>query len=506
MYYPSYEEIGKYEGKGNVVPISKEIMADITTPILLLRKIAKKSEKFFLLESACGDEEWGRYSFLGLNPYMRITLKDSLCRVWIEGELIREERVEDDAYRILREEINNYKSVKVEGLPSFTGGFVGYFAYEMIKYAEKKLKIKSNDVNDFDLMLFDDVICYDHVKQKIIVISNMKMEEGKYGYDKAVRDIDKIVDLIKENIDIFNDTNIDDEEISFECNNTQEEFEEVVNKTKNYIYEGDIFQAVLSRKFNAKYKGDLIDTYRMLRTTNPSPYMYYLQMDDIQIAGASPETLVRLIDKKLTTFPIAGTRPRGKTEEEDKALENELKGKGYAGTLPDIGKEKSKPKTNVTTPVFESQDSFGNPSELKPVPRDNPAFIDIIQKKDKVSEYVNDANNIIPMLEKLADCIEDNEKLQLFVTKANVLTLNIDYLQEKYNGKPESYYESFKKLQEVNRFVKSVSKLRQEAVTYQRYLAYSESGSVYNPENINLQLEYLKEELNTAIVMLREES
>ena len=189
----------------------------------------------------------------------------------------------------------------------------------------------------------------------------------------------------------------------------------------------------------------------------------------------------------------------------DKALEQELQGKGYAGNLPEIGEKVERSKTKVTTPVFEAQEGFDNPSELKPVPKDNPAFINIIQKKDKTSQFVNDANEVIPMLEKLVDCIEDNESLQLFITKANLLTLNIDSLTEKYDGKPESYYESFRKLQEVNRYVKSISLLRKEAVTYQRYLAYSESGSIYNPENINQQLQYLLEELNTAILLLREE-
>ena len=190
----------------------------------------------------------------------------------------------------------------------------------------------------------------------------------------------------------------------------------------------------------------------------------------------------------------------------DKALEKELQGKGYAGTLPDIGEKIEKSKTKVTTPIFESQEGFDDPSELKPVPKDNPAFINIIQKKDKNSEFVDDANEIIPMLEKLVDCIEDNESIQLFITKANLLTLNIDSLAKKYDGKPESFYESFRKLQEVNRYVKSISLLRKEAVTYQRYLAYSESGSIYNPENIANQLQYLLEELNTAILLLREES
>ena len=187
----------------------------------------------------------------------------------------------------------------------------------------------------------------------------------------------------------------------------------------------------------------------------------------------------------------------------DKALEKELK--GYAGTLPNLGDKIEKTKTKVTTPIFESQDGFNNPSDLKPVPKDNPAFINIIQKKDKTSEFTNDAAEIIPMLEKLVDCIDDNENLQLFITKANLLTLNIDNLTEKYNGKPESYYESFRKLQEVNRYVKSIAALRREAVTYQRYLAYSSSGSIYNPDNINQQLQYLLEELNSAILLLRSE-
>lgn len=189
----------------------------------------------------------------------------------------------------------------------------------------------------------------------------------------------------------------------------------------------------------------------------------------------------------------------------DKALEKELQGKGYAGNLPNIGEKIERSKTKVTTPVFEAQEGFDDPAELKPVPKDNPAFINIIQKKDKTSPFVNDANEVIPMLEKLVDSIEDNESLQLFITKANLLTLNIDNLAEKYDGKPESYYESFRKLQEVNRYIKSISLLRREAVTYQRYLAYSESGSIYNPENINQQLQYLLEELNTAILLLREE-
>ena len=188
----------------------------------------------------------------------------------------------------------------------------------------------------------------------------------------------------------------------------------------------------------------------------------------------------------------------------DKELEKELQGKGYAGDLPQIEEPAAKSKTKVVEPMFEPQ-QFDNPSELKPVPRDNPAFIDIIQKQDKTSQYVNDVNTIIPMLEKVYDCIDENESLQLFVSKANLLTSNIDYLIKKYDGKPESYYESFKKLIEVNRYTKTLMTLRREAAQYQRYLAYTESGSIYSPENIEQQLDYLKEEINSAILLLREE-
>lgn len=189
----------------------------------------------------------------------------------------------------------------------------------------------------------------------------------------------------------------------------------------------------------------------------------------------------------------------------DKALEAELQGKGYAGTLPDLKKNAQTKEERVSTPIFESQKSFDNPDELKPVPRDNPAFIDIISKQDKTSEFVVDANEIIPLMEKLVDCIEEEGNVQLFVTRANVLSMNLDHLAEKYKGQPESYFESFKKAMEVNNYVKTTAQLRREGEIYKRYLAYQASGSIYNPENINQQLQYLLEELNSAILLLRQE-
>ena len=192
-------------------------------------------------------------------------------------------------------------------------------------------------------------------------------------------------------------------------------------------------------------------------------------------------------------------------DKKKKKLKDELEGKGYAGTLPDLNKKFEKKEQKIITPIFESQDGFVNPSDLKPVPKDNPAFINIIQKKDKTSQYLTDANEMIPLIERLMDCIEEDGNIQLFVTRANVLSMNIDNLMKKYEGKPESYYESFRKLEEINRYVKSIAQLRREAVTYQRYLAYQASGSIYNPENIQQQLQYLLDELNSAVLLLRAE-
>ena len=191
-------------------------------------------------------------------------------------------------------------------------------------------------------------------------------------------------------------------------------------------------------------------------------------------------------------------------DKKDKALEAELQGKGYAGSLPNLNKNMQPKEEKVTTPIFESQKGFNDPSDLKPTPKDNPAFINIISKKDKTSTYIIDANEIIPIIEKLADTIEEEGSVQLFVTRANVLSMNLDHLIKKYEGQPESYYESFKKLVEINQYVKTISQLRREAITYQRYLAYQSAGSIYNPENINQQLQYLLEELNSAVILLKQ--
>jgi len=316
---PSGTEIQELAKEYNLIPVCKEIYADIITPITLLRKISQISQKYYLFESIEDGKWWGRYSFLGFAPIAHVTCKNGAVVIKDENEKViySKKPLEE-----LRKVLANYEAPKIEGMPPFTGGFVGYFSYEMIKYAEEKLKIKNNDFNDFDLMLFDKVIVYDRIKQKISIIVNMKTDNVMENYGKAVADIERIIRLIHEPLHVSKV--IIKSRPKFISNTSKEDFFKMVQKAKEHILNGDIFQAVLSRRFEAEYKDSLLNAYRVLRTTNPSPYMVFIQNEDLQIIGSSPETLVRLQDGKLSTFPIAGSRPRGKSLEEDKAMEKEL--------------------------------------------------------------------------------------------------------------------------------------------------------------------------------------
>lgn len=315
----SYEAVKQYEKDYNLIPVSKEVFSDIITPIILLRKLAQVNKNYYLLESVEGGERWGRYSFMGFDPILHVTCKEGEVTVK-SGEIVT--RTADDPMNALRGLLCRYKTPHIDGMPPFTGGFVGYFSYEMIGYAEPKLKIKKNDFKDYDLMLFDKVIAFDHLRQKISIVANYKSEDGEQGYHGALLEVDKIIHLINDPAPL--QVQKADADPDFTCNISKERYCEMVERTKKYIREGDIFQAVISRRFEADYHSSLLNTYRVLRTTNPSPYMYFIQCEDVQIAGASPETMIKLVNGKLTTFPVAGTRPRGRNEEEDTALEKEL--------------------------------------------------------------------------------------------------------------------------------------------------------------------------------------
>lgn len=318
---PEFREVKKIaeSGQYNVVPISCEILSDFTTPIETMKILKNVSTHCYMLESAVADEQWGRYTFLGFAPKLEIT-----C---IDGEMqIGNVKIEtENPSEHIRQILADYKSPRFAYLPSFTGGLVGYFSYDYLGYSEPSVRCRVEDseaFKDVDLMLFDKVIAFDHVRQKIIFIVNMSLHDIEVGYNKAVLELKQLVELLKKGEKKQEAKGRLMEEVIplFE----KEQFCGMVEQAKQYIREGDIFQIVLSNRLSAPFEGSLLNTYRMLRTINPSPYMFYFSGTDVEVAGASPETLVKLENGILHTFPLAGTRPRGKTNEEDRALSQEL--------------------------------------------------------------------------------------------------------------------------------------------------------------------------------------
>ncbi len=386
MFYPNIEEAKEIAKDKSYkrIPISYEIFSDSKTSIEVLRRLRILSNHCYMLESVEDSKNWGRYSFLGFNPILELTCQDgdlsikgkssfSDCEIEDSQENCFNVKT-DNPGEYIRQIVEENKSPKLEGMPPFSGGLVGYFSYDYIKYSEPSLVLDAQNQDafkDVDLMLFDKVIAFDNYKQKIVVIVNMEINNEdnenaesslEESYDDACRSIEDIIRIIKADniVDLLDDdfnhhlTNKKTIEASQKMNEidsfeemdkirkeitkhlpfelksdfrylfSEEEYCQMVENAKDYIIEGDIFQVVLSNRIEADIEGSLFDVYRVLRTTNPSPYMFYFSSDDIEIAGASPETLVKLVDDQIYTFPLAGTRPRGKTDEEDKALEEEL--------------------------------------------------------------------------------------------------------------------------------------------------------------------------------------
>ena len=312
----------------NIIPVCREIMSDIKTPIEVLRILKNVSRHCYILESVENQEKWGRYTFLGYNPLLEITCLDG--RLTVKNVRTGETENRDTEglthpAEYIRDLMSKYRSASFEGLPGFTGGLVGYFSYDYIKYSEPCLKLDAKDEENFkdiDLMLFDKVIAFDNIRQKIILITNISADNIEDGYAAAERELEEMAELIR------NGRPAEEKparlKSDFRTLFSREQYCDMVERAKRYIYEGDIFQVVLSNRLDADFEGSLLNAYRVLRTTNPSPYMFYFSSDDMEIAGASPETLVKLENGILHTFPLAGTRPRGLTDEQDKALEREL--------------------------------------------------------------------------------------------------------------------------------------------------------------------------------------
>lgn len=318
---PTLSEVKQIAATGNynVLPVSMELLSDFITPIEAMRILQNVSTHCYMLESAQASEYWGRYTFLGFDPKLEITCIDGEMQV---GNVkIKTEHPSD----YIRQIISDYKSPRFEYLPPFTGGLVGYFSYDYLTYREPTVKCEVEDTEafkDVDLMLFDQVIAFDNLCQKVILIVNMSLEDPETGYNKAVVELKQLKELLQhgEKKQEMGGKLLGKVTPLFD----KKQFCEMVEKAKHHIHEGDIFQIVLSNRLSAPFEGSLFDTYRVLRTINPSPYMFYFSGTDVEVAGASPETLVKLEDGVLHTFPLAGTRPRGKNEKEDKRLETEL--------------------------------------------------------------------------------------------------------------------------------------------------------------------------------------
>ncbi len=311
------EELKKYKDY-DIVPVYEEYLCDSLTPLNVLRNIKEISNNFYLLESVDASK-FSRYSYLGFDPIFKISCKDYKVKIG-DKEYISKNPIED-----VKELLKSYRAPKIDNFPPFSGGLVGYFSYDSYKYLEPKINFKSKDdakFNDYELSLFDKVIAFDQFKQKVIIICNIKTNDLENEYNKAIENIKYIKNLIfkmpnikKENIKIISKpTSID----------SKEEYNRKLDKVKKYIYDGDIFQCVFSRRFKGEIEGSLFEPYRNLRSINPSPYMYYLKNEELEIAGSSPETLCMKDGNIISTYPIAGTRPRGKDTIEDDNLEREL--------------------------------------------------------------------------------------------------------------------------------------------------------------------------------------
>ncbi|MDD2235117.1 MAG: anthranilate synthase component I [Desulfitobacteriaceae bacterium] len=322
MYRPTLSEARKLASEYKTIPVSREILSDVRTPIEVLKILKNISRHCFMLESLESAETWGRYTFLGFDPKLELTCVNGLVTI-NAGTTMTINTVHPRI--VIRQILDENKSPQLDYLPPFTGGLMGYFSYDYIKYNEPALKLDAEDqegFKDVDLMLFDKIIAFDNLKQKIILIVNVKSAELETGYNKAVMELDNMVKLIQTGM--YQKAEPAKITSAFRRLFDKEAYCEMVEKAKHYIREGDIFQVVLSNRMDADFEGSLLNAYRVLRATNPSPYMFYISGDAIEVAGASPETLVKLQNGRLHTFPLAGTRPRGSTIEEDLQNEKDL--------------------------------------------------------------------------------------------------------------------------------------------------------------------------------------
>ncbi|MEF2797118.1 MAG: anthranilate synthase component I [Ruminococcus sp.] len=320
MMYPSIEQVKDLLKDYKTVPVFYELLVDSFTPVQLFNCLHESYENCFILESVDSKDQWGRYSYIGINPKVRYTLKDHTAVIKEQGK----EPVSistDDPISFFSDIIEQHKAPKFNGRPKLTGGLIGYFAYDMVRYFEKTLaEPPADDLNmpDADMHLFDELVAYDHLSNKAVIILNINASDNlEEKYASCERRKDEIIGVLHSFQPKPVSISSDNVNINIRSNISKEDYLKNVERSKEYIRNGDIFQIVPSQRFEIDNPPDSFDVYRMLRSTNPSPYLYYFSSKEYSIAGASPEMLVSVNDRTVITRPIAGTIKRGETMEED---------------------------------------------------------------------------------------------------------------------------------------------------------------------------------------------
>ncbi len=327
MYLPSRQEFLALADQGNLIPVYREILADMETPVSAFRKI-DDGQTAFLLESIEGGEKWARYSFLGSGPARIFRCRERYFEV-VHNDRLEQSGETDDPIAKLQELLSAYQPVEVEGLPRFFGGAVGYLGYDMVRFVEDIPDKNERDSDNWDacFLLTEGLLIFDNMRQKIKVVCNVHLAVGEdpgLAYARGIARIDDLIEQLRQPLPHRVAPLHDAPEQALTPNFTPQAFRKAVEQCQEYIRAGDIFQVVLSQRFEGKLQADPFDIYRALRTINPSPYMYFLRFGDNLVVGASPEVLVRKEGEQVEVRPIAGTRPRGATLEEDQRLEAEL--------------------------------------------------------------------------------------------------------------------------------------------------------------------------------------
>jgi len=327
MYYPSRKAFKEKAQLGNLIPVYREVLADTETAVSAFLKI-KGGDYAFLLESVQGGEKWARFSFMGRSPSLVIRTKGSQAELSRPGVPPERRRI-SDPLDLVKEVLSTYRPVKVEGLPRFFGGMVGYLSYDTVRFFEALPDRTEDDLAlpDALFLLTDTLLIFDNLRQRIQVVSNAYVPDAataEAAYDLACSKIEALVADLRKPLDQPLVTPMASRPPDVTSTFTREQFCRAVQQCKDYVAAGDVIQAVLSQRFEVKTATQPFDVYRALRIINPSPYMYFLHLGDLAVAGSSPEVLVRLEEGQIDLRPIAGTRPRGRSEGEDRALAAEL--------------------------------------------------------------------------------------------------------------------------------------------------------------------------------------